>query len=319
MESRKIGIACFIGGAVGVIIALLVAPMFWWLGLLSGIAAGFLTGSVAYDVSEILKRIPDAYRAAKTITGQAFSGTIKSIRFFFQRKLPRAGKWIIEPRPFMHCSLLLTALPIMAGWILIPNFFQELIRFPIALIILLLGLFMFNLLIIQTFYLCGENLIREKVNKLYNATYFTTDIISNDIICRKEGSTVFFPLTYRFTAQGISFGIFNICVFFLWLLPKYIVIGIGYLFYGIAMGFYFAGKFAWHLFKLIHSEKRVLCGVDSAVGAAISFVCLYQSNLNIGAAILIVACGGILGAALGIVNWELVSKRLLRRYLPHIS
>jgi hypothetical protein len=58
-------------------------------------------------------------------------------------------------------------------------------------------------------------------------------------------------------------------------------------------------KFAKHVFLEIHSDARLLCGIDSAIGVFIGFIA--------GNAII----GGISGVAFGGLNYEIVSKRIL--------
>ncbi len=43
METRKIAIVCFIGVVLCSAVALLVAPAFWWFGLLAGLAGGYIS------------------------------------------------------------------------------------------------------------------------------------------------------------------------------------------------------------------------------------------------------------------------------------
>ena len=62
-------------------------------------------------------------------------------------------------------------------------------------------------------------------------------------------------------------------------------------------------KFIKYLFLLIHSEERLLCGTDAAIGVFIG----YQFGHPI-------ACG-IVAAIAGIVNYELLSKRILKNAL----
>lgn len=61
-----------------------------------------------------------------------------------------------------------------------------------------------------------------------------------------------------------------------------------------------APAFFWHLFKLIHSELRLLCAVDAALGVCAGFF--------MGSAIL----GGLAGGLWGVVNFEILSKRVLK-------
>lgn len=69
---------------------------------------------------------------------------------------------------------------------------------------------------------------------------------------------------------------------------------------GIALFIPFVAKFTKTMFFHIHSEFRLLCMTDAALGAAIGY--WWGSAL----------IGGLAGAILGIVNYELVSKRWLK-------
>lgn len=60
------------------------------------------------------------------------------------------------------------------------------------------------------------------------------------------------------------------------------------------------GRFVARVFIYVHSERRTLCFVDATLGAGIGFFC--------GSAII----GVVAGAALGVVNYELVSVRWLK-------
>lgn len=60
------------------------------------------------------------------------------------------------------------------------------------------------------------------------------------------------------------------------------------------------------LIRIIYSDMRLLCGTDAALGAAIGY---FAGNPIIGA-----AAGGIIG----VLNFELVSKRLLK-LVPRIA
>jgi hypothetical protein len=65
-------------------------------------------------------------------------------------------------------------------------------------------------------------------------------------------------------------------------------------------GYALIRHFGVHLFREIHSDMRTICALDAAVGVAIGY---YAGNASI---------GGIAGAALGIISYEIVSRRLLR-------
>ncbi len=63
----------------------------------------------------------------------------------------------------------------------------------------------------------------------------------------------------------------------------------------------FMAKFSWYLFKLIHSEVRLLCGLDAALCSMI----FHYSGHNI-------FLGLFAGLACGFLQFEIISKRVLK-------
>ncbi len=61
-----------------------------------------------------------------------------------------------------------------------------------------------------------------------------------------------------------------------------------------------ASRFCWHLYRLIHTEERLLCSVDIALGVALGW--WFASPL----------IGGASGAAFWLVNRLLIAGYLLR-------
>ena len=59
------------------------------------------------------------------------------------------------------------------------------------------------------------------------------------------------------------------------------------------------GRFVKILFLLIHSDIRLLCGVEAAIGACVGYFA--------GSAII----GAVAGGIFGVINYELISKRML--------
>ena len=92
-ETKKIGIACFIGGAVCVIIALLVNPMFWWLGLIAGFAAGYF----AYEVKEVKEAI---ISAAVLVGILGVCGPI----YVIGTRVEKFIKWSKSPHPSFYLT-----------------------------------------------------------------------------------------------------------------------------------------------------------------------------------------------------------------------
>jgi len=62
----------------------------------------------------------------------------------------------------------------------------------------------------------------------------------------------------------------------------------------------FVRDFLKFLFREIHSDIRLLCGTDAALGAAVGY---FAGNPVI---------GGLAGAALGVLNYEIISVRVLK-------
>jgi hypothetical protein len=65
------------------------------------------------------------------------------------------------------------------------------------------------------------------------------------------------------------------------------------------------------VFRLIHSDKRVLCAVDAGLGASAGYFFLLKPDMDLLTEMAFVLSCGLIGGALGFLNWELVSKRLL--------
>lgn len=77
------------------------------------------------------------------------------------------------------------------------------------------------------------------------------------------------------------------------------------------------GRFLWKFVKtlyiFIHSRELVLCTVDGALGVLISYIlCVKVLILPLGPTLLV---GGLIGGLIGILNYEIVSKRVLRLVL----
>lgn len=72
------------------------------------------------------------------------------------------------------------------------------------------------------------------------------------------------------------------------------------LFFGTILLIKFSFKFTVTLFKLIHSDLRLLCGIDAAIGAAIGYLTI---NPLLGATI---------GAIWGLLNYWLISVKWLK-------
>lgn len=96
----------------------------------------------------------------------------------------------------------------------------------------------------------------------------------------------------------------NVFRLYLWIVPRAIGEGVWMAVTRgprwTAGGVVIIARFLWQVFLLVHSEMRLLCGLDAAIGAAIGY---WLGNAIIGA---------IAGGVFGIANFEIVSKWWLK-------
>jgi hypothetical protein len=69
--------------------------------------------------------------------------------------------------------------------------------------------------------------------------------------------------------------------------------------WGIVHGSIWTVRFVRTFFLLVHSDFRLLCGVDAALGCAVGY---FFGNALV---------GGLAGGVIGLINFEIVSKRIL--------
>jgi len=296
METRKIALACFIGGILCAVVALIFAPQYWTIGLLAGFAGGY----ISYEFREVCKAIPIALRATREEILKTFESEIAGVKV-----------WLPKPHPFVYPSVIVSApiyVWVMAGLLSeihsspfivqcimvcllavgVPVFFVGLIYVVTVPIFTLafIGARAGKRCYWQPFITIGDKELEAHIQKLKGRGY------------REK------PLTYLNVLRWFIIGLGVIALFFVWTLWKYL--GIGFW-----LSLKFIVRFGWQLFKLIHSQKRVLCAIDGTLGGAISYAWLYTTSSAPAGKIILVFSGGLLGAAFGILNWEIVSKRLL--------
>lgn len=270
MESRKIMLACFIGGCICTLIALLVAPAFWWLGIL----AGFIIGYFAYDLKEIYYAIPKAWRATKKSIG-SLGKYVKSNPVYL---LAIVCGFIFGLLTFIFLDAT-TDVKVPIG----SNVFLSFLTSLLASI--------FSCLSITGFASLGANSDEIEIN--------TPETLNN----------YSYGIIISWVGRGLLILVKLLAIFLFWKMWKWIAIGIAYaIWYSIK----FSGIFLYKLFYLIHSYKRLLCAVDGSLGGVLTYWLMRAKHLTVQEFILVVVCGGIMGAGIGLLNWELVSKRLLK-------
>lgn len=83
-------------------------------------------------------------------------------------------------------------------------------------------------------------------------------------------------------------------------LPRFAIKGGRYAVRRFPDGIRIALRFLWTVFKLIHSEERLLCGIDAFAGAMVGY---FSGSVLLGA---------VAGGLIGVANYEIVSRRILK-------
>ncbi len=312
MEVQKIGVACFIGAFVCYVVAALFAPAYMILGVVAGFASGYL----AYEFREVLRAIPVAWSKTREKFSLGF-GVIQELRKTFQEAAFERRVYFYPGAvlaTFLYCGFLMFAsLNIVPGFMkgdrlpfLVFLGITVVMVIPIALLCLSLS----NVVLLFLADIGSQRFEHCYFVWLFGAgdempTGLELERLEEQGFCRAE-------LTYgnffRWVAEGILFCAAIIISSPVWvpLLIVYTILRLGY------KGVTIVSFFPWKMFVLIHSDKRLLCGIDGALGGAIAFLCLYSSSLSMGEHVLIAGFGGSIGAVLGILNWEVISVRLLK-------
>ncbi len=292
VETRKLAVALFIGTAIGLIVALFASPAFWWLGLLAGFAGGYLS----VEFRDVLGAIPLAFRA---VTGDRY-----------KRALTHAKDWFARPHPFFYPALVL-AIPISILGVDMGAVLQYLSEgktlWAAGGFLLWWFLFVGLVLVISFVILLLADLGVKSEHSYWSEIY----ILGSDATYGPGDQKELQAKGYR--PQPITYG--N--------LPRWIIRGLGVVVWSVTVAvtanvvnlmvdfLRFSGRFTWKMVKLIHSEKRLLCGTDSAIAVGVSYILFAAGATTLVEQVVLVLFGGLLGAALGVANFELVSKRLL--------
>ena len=252
-------------------------------------------GYISYEFREVRKAISIALRAAGRGSVYAWDGLFAS-----------AKTWLSRPHPFGYSAALL-AIPVWGT--LGPALINEVLlsgKHPIFMSVLFVEFYaisvMISLGVIGIMAMIGAR-ISERCYWVPTMEFSGSDQQKWFAEMRGKGYREV-PVTYagvlRWSAKGLGLTV----LFFIWMLWKYLAIAVW-------ATICFLGRFAWHLFKLIHSEKRVLCAIDGTLGGAMSYIWFASSAMSFPEQVVFVVFGGLLGAAFGVVNWEIISKRIL--------
>lgn len=264
METRKIALACFFGGALCTAVALFFSPTYWWLGLLAGLAGGYL----GYEFREVLQAVPVAWGRAGAV---------------WEEYAPLVVEGVRKPHPFLYTALVI-ATPLWWWWF-------AAVAPPYGVPQGFLG-WLTPLMIVAY-----VDFALPTVGVLFVLAVIGSDDASATarvfIVSSRYGRKVGYGEAWRWMGRGLV----KTVVFLLW--GGWIALGSG------------LARFAWRLFRLIHSQKRVLCALGGTLGGLIGYVVLVRPVMTPLEQMTLVLFGGILGAAFGVVDYEIVAKRLL--------
>ncbi|MFH1142761.1 MAG: hypothetical protein V1695_03535 [Candidatus Uhrbacteria bacterium] len=307
METKKIAIACFIGGLLCSAVALIFTPNFWWLGLIAGLAGGYLS----YEFREVLRAIPVALHAARKGGGWAWEGLVE--------RLDEVRYWLHQPHPFLFPAAVISYPLYIWGtaWFFGPanGGFSTVEGTPLVIVLFFcfvvpfvlwaacIELMMAVALPMLIFTFIGAR-VGEKVywwpSIMPGVTSYETTNERLEVKGLQQMSMTYSNV-YRWMAKGLGISI----LFFVWTLWKHVAIGLW-----TAVCFF--GRFVWQMFKLIHSKKRVLCAIHGTLGGLVSYIWLVSESMSFAQQTMLVIFGGFLGALFGIAAWEIVSKRILQ-------
>jgi small-conductance mechanosensitive channel len=279
--------ALFIAEVICVTVALVFAPTFWWLGILAGIAGGY----IGAEFREGLAAMPLAWRQAQ---GKGVRAWEQALRWL--------GNWLAQPHPLFYPVVVVT-LPL--GFWLTSSLLagMELFRNPLidflytvtlaAMISFVVGVLTAVVLFFLAVIGAGEEWCYWGPYA-FEAEYFWKSRTEEK---QKKGYTER-PLTYGRTLWWILRGLGVVTLFLLWtwwirLLGELV-------------------KFVVNLGRLIHSEKRVLCAVYGTLGGVVSYLWLAPSATSWAGQVTLVLFGGLLGMAFGVAAREIVAKRIFQ-------
>lgn len=264
MESRtaKVAWACFLGGLIGAAVALEVAEYLWWLGLL----AGGLTGYFAYEFKKVVLAVPAAFRVAA-----AWRPDWKEVG-----RNMRVGFWFTLAGLAILASCLASFCPLTTYLL------RTVQEPPLLLTLVMLGSFAYAAASMGTWFY------------IFNRIKETT---ADPVLRAKKVAFMMNPLALAiwWVPKAIIFTLYQTLRGLGWLIPR----TPRAVWFAMLATIRFTWRFGWNLFTIVHSDLRLLCGVDAAIGVVIGYFA--GSPL----------VGGLAGAAWGALNYEVLSKRIL--------
>ncbi|MEK7552511.1 MAG: hypothetical protein AAB505_00160 [Patescibacteria group bacterium] len=294
-ETSKIAWACFVGGVVGTASAVAATPGYWWLGLFAGAAGGY----VVYEFQQTIRAATRVCLVGWQEIKQVTRSTIAPARWW--RTVIVTGRWIIKPHPFLYPSL-------VVGFWCFGKFLEVLKNDWSPTVVGELEIVL----------LCAVILSAVAGLILAICLYEITEWFAEELPEKEHRALL---ATYQ-SWLGFLLIKMVMCLFMLVCLvvaiPINLVLGIiiySYCFIRIVT------RAAWRFVVIIHSNERLICLIASALGTLGSYLFLIQPGQSLSARTLQVLFGGILGAFVGILQYKLISLKLLPRFgiLPPVA
>lgn len=269
-ESRKVFVACAVGAGIGSFVALEISAMFCWIGFL----VGGLVGYLSYEWRKVLRAIPRAWYTAQQ--------TAKKLHF--PPYYIRTVKWFALCLATMLSWFIVVAL--LTGAIAYFEENAELLSFSVLLmccapasLLVVTGMFAFASL--------GKFC---KSPEEENAEEYEDIIATNKVVMRYFSPPV---VLFWYMPRGLVFCFRRSPAFMKWFVAGCILVAREW-------GAFWA-RFFWNLFLLVHSEMRILCGIDAVLGAGIGYFA--------GSAVI----GALVGGLVGVFNYLVVTELCLKR------
>ncbi|MBT7228382.1 hypothetical protein HN859_02625 [Candidatus Parcubacteria bacterium] len=266
MTSFKVTVSCAIGAVIGTVVSLEFAPHLWFLGLLCGLISGFLAGYLAYDPMKVIRAIPGAFRVA----GKDIAGPF--VHFWKYKTVTFWGFGATLLTAFWVCA-------IGVSWFTPHNFFASMY---------IVGKFM-------TYDIFFSHTLREEDIALARIGLVVAYFIGAQVTLSRENQ----PKGWNPSGSGSKSFVKHLNpISAMYYIPKLLI-------ELLVEAVKFIYRFAVELFLNIHSDIRLLCGVDAALGATAGY---FAGSVLVGM---------LAGAILGLLNYEILSKRVLKLVPTH--
>ena len=238
--------------------------------------------NIGYEAREFFKAIPQAYRRSRSLIAPALN-------------------WLREPHPFIYSGMVI-------GTIATTNIFYWIIKtaedgvlnfFTVSFLVVASFLYelAFSVLAMVIIGSLAELGARQKNN------YFAEVGVGGQGL--NEMPTTYSNV-FHCCAVGFACVITTVVMFCLFK-------GWYYLAKGVWSVLRFVGHFSYHLFKLVHSKGRIICGLYGVLGGLMTWAFLMPETANLVQSLFLIFCGGSISVVIGkVLGFEIIAKRILK-------